>query len=413
MNSKVRIVGAAGAAIGATTLWWTGGLLAQSASSAPVRYEMRAGTTTGLAGMGSGMGAAMAAMFGRGGGQPQHELLLRLGSDRVPTGAPKADHFMPVGMKLGKSVPLVTPKAAPTPRETYAPGQFERPKGRMLIYWGCGEHAPKGQPVVIDFSKMAAGQVPPGLFTGSVPVDLLPTVANSRTFGQWPAEDGKRVATDSSLVGVHRVAGNYSPELAFTLANDFMGGLQARAADQPSGAVQLTWNALPNATGYHASLFGARSGPDGQNTDIVWWSSSATREFGGGLTDWLSPATVARLVANRTVMSPQTTSCTVPAEVKRDAPTMMVGSLYAWGPEENFAYPPRPVAAKAAWKPEWTARIRHRSSTSWLIGAPPGMAAAQSDENPAPAQCAPKKKKKGLGALGSMLGQVLVPGSGC
>ena len=389
-------------------------LLAQTAPSAPVRYEMRAGTVSGLAGMaGGGMGSALGMMMGRGGNQVQHELALRLGSDRTAAdGKPKADHFMPVGAKLGKSVPLLTPRNAPATPESYRPGsaQFERPKGRMLIFWGCGEHAAKGQPVVIDFAKLAAGQTPPNLFSSSVPVDVLPMLSNSRTVGQWPADDGKFVKTDSSLIGAHRVTGNYSPEIAFNLAHDFMGGLQAKSATQPTGAVLLSWNGLAEATGYHATLFGARRAADGQAGDIVWWSSSATREFGGGLTDWLSPATVGRLVANRTVLAPQTTTCLVPAEVKQAASEMMVGSLYGWGPEENFAYPPRPAAVKAAWKPEWTARIRYRSMTSWLIGAPAGMPGSEAQVEPQ--QCAPKKKK-GLGGLGNVLGKVLAPGSGC
>ena len=41
------------------------------------------------------------------------------------------------------------------------PTEFQRPKGRILIYWGCGEHAGPGQPTVIDFATMKPGQVPP------------------------------------------------------------------------------------------------------------------------------------------------------------------------------------------------------------------------------------------------------------
>src|SRR3546814_19439284 len=46
---------------------------------------------------------------------------------------------------------------------------FERPKGRMLLFWGCGAKPGPGQPVVIDFSKLAAGQMPPNLFTSTIP----------------------------------------------------------------------------------------------------------------------------------------------------------------------------------------------------------------------------------------------------
>ena len=149
----------------------------QKAASGPVaRYDMRAGTVSGMAGMGGG--GMMSAMMGGGGGKTQHELYLRLGSSNAASpGAPKADHFMPPSAKLGKSVALVTPKQEKT--EDVLP---QKPKGRLLIFWGCGEHSPKGQPVVIDFAKVAAGQVPPGLWTTSIraiTARRLPTAAPS------------------------------------------------------------------------------------------------------------------------------------------------------------------------------------------------------------------------------------------
>lgn len=374
-------------------------LMAQNGGTPVARYEMKAETLSGLGGMGTGMGAAMSMAFGGGGNQVQHSLLLELGSSRAAAdGKPKADHFMPAGAKLGKSVALKTPVAAP---QSGTP-DFQRPKGRMLIYWGCGEHAPKGQPVVIDFSKLAAGQVPPGLFSSNVPVDNWVSPANSRTYGSWPSDDRKSVKSDSSLIGAHRIAGNYSPEINFTLAKDFMAALRASNVAQPSGATLLSWTGIPDATGYYAWVIGGKGGNGGEATDIVWWTSSASREFGGGLSDWLSPATVARLVANRTVMSPQTSTCIVPAEVKRDAPDYMFGTLNAYGPQEDFAFPPRPANPKAAWNPEWTARIRHKSTTSFLIGMP-GMDEAGQQQS----QCQPKKKKKGLGGLGGALGGAL------
>lgn len=401
----------------------TAGLYAQQASGPVARYEMRAETMSGFGGgMGGqgggqgGVGAAMAMAFG-GAPKAQHALWLDLGSSRAAAdGKPKADHFLPTGAKLGKSVALKTPVA--TPRE---PGttEFQRPKGRMLIFWGCGEHAPKGQPVIIDFSKLAAGQVPPGLFTSAVPMDRWVSPASSKTYGHWPSDDGKSARPDTSLIGAHRVAGNYSPEMAFTLAKDFMAPLNATNTVQPSGSTLVRWGAVPDATGYYAMIIGGKQAPKGQDmTDIVWWSSSATREFGGGLSDWLAPSTVARLVTARTVMSPQTTTCTVPAEVKAAAPDFMFGTLHAYGPEESFAYPPKPADPKAKWVLEWTARIRHRSTTGFLVGMDGfGMGAAQGSQAEAAEkpQCKPKKKGFG-GLLGSAIGGALgVPGSndGC
>ena len=390
--------------VAAVTAIGTGALplLAQGGNSPTARYEMRAETTSGMGamGQGGGMGSALSMAFGGGGrSSAQHSLQLDLGTTIAPAdGKPKADHFMPAGAKLGKSVPLKTPVNQPM---IDGDGEFQRPKGRMLIYWGCGEHAPKGQPVVIDFARLAAGQVPPGLWSNNVPNERWVSPANSRTYGTWPNADGRTtLKSDSSLIGAHRVAGNYSPEIAFTLTRDFMAPLAATNAVQASGSVLLNWNAVPEATGYHAWIIGGKADRGGDMIDIVWWSSSAGREFGGGLSDWLSPPTVARLVANRTVMSPQTTTCTVPAEVRRDAPDYMYAMLNAFGPEESFAFPPRPANPKTPWNPVWTSRIMHKSMTSFLIGMP-GMDGAAGDAAP---QCKPKKKKRGLGGLGGALG---------
>ncbi len=334
------------------------------------RYAMDVGTATGLAAMaGGGMRAGMGMMFG-GGNKEAKEIHLRLGSTLTATGSPSADHFFLPAAKMGKSVPLVTPGRAPS-TET---GEFQRPKGRLLIYWGCGAHAPKGQPVVIDFAKMAAGQMPPGLYTARIPADRGPSVTNSTTYGEWPNPKSGKAPQGGSLLGDHRIASTYAPEIKFALAQDYMGPLTGQTTASTDGAVALSWNSVPNATGYYAWVMGfamgAGGGRDGPN-DMVWWASSSGREFGGGLFDWLSPETVQRLIADRTVMPPSQTSCTVPAEVKAAAPDMMVGNLYAYGPEAHFSYPPRP--ATGPWVLDWTARVRYRSTTSWMLKGPAGM----------------------------------------
>ena len=303
------------------------------------RYVMDVDTATGMAGMGKGMGGAMSMMFG-GGNREAHLLRLRLGSTMAPTGGgPQADHFPLAAAKLGKSVPLVTPERPPGE----LPEGFERPRGRLLLFWGCGAHAPKGQPVVIDFARVAAGQVPPGLFSTRVPRDPGPTVANSRTYGEWPnSKNGKQPGKGSTLIGDHRVAGNYAPEIKFALTQDYMPGLTANATALADGATGLSWNSVTGATGYHAWTFGAKGVAGGATQDMVWWTSASAREFGGGLWDWLSPETVRRLISEKVVMPPSQTTCTVPAEVKAAAPDFMFGNLIAYGPEANFALSPAP-----------------------------------------------------------------------
>ena len=383
-------------------------LAAQGSNSGPVaRYDIRAGTVSGVGAMGAG--SMMSMMFGgRGGNAAQHELYLRLGSSRAAEkGAAKAEHFMPPTARLGKSVLLVTPREERGGTDELP----QKPKGRLLIFWGCGMNAPKGQPVVIDFAKLAAGQMPSGLWTTTIVRDWGPTLANSRTFGRWPAEDGKYVKPDSSLLGAHRIVSNYAPEIAFTAARDFMRPLSVSSRQQAGGATVINWSAVPEATGYLAFITGGKMGPGGEMGDMVLWTSSASRQFGGGLSDWLSPSQVAGLVKDKTIMPPTATNCVVPIEVREATPDFRFGTLTAFGPEETFSYPPRPTEAGKPWNLEWTARIRHRSMTSWMDGQGMMMGAMNSADDGAPAQQQQKKcKPRGLGG---MLGGVLGGGGGC
>jgi hypothetical protein len=119
------------------------------------------------------------------------------------------------------------------------------------------------------------------------------------------------------------------------------------------------------------------SGADGgQSRDMVWWSSASTQQFAGALADWLSPAAVARLVTAGTVMPPSQTACTVPAEVRAAGGPILMTFLYGYGPQADFAYPPRPASTRTPWRPEWIARVRFRSSATVMLGIP-GMGAQQ------------------------------------
>lgn len=396
---KTRLV--AGAAIVAGGALIAGPAFTQGNRSAIARYTLDAGTISGMSAMGRGGGvaAAMAMMRGQG-GATAHELVLRLGSDRSATGAPSAVHTLPSGARFGPTLPLVTPQRQSGPAGEYTP---QTPKGKLLLFWGCGERAPAGQPIVIDFAKMAAGQVPPGLYAQPLAIaeEWRVQQANSRTYGEWPnGSDAKPVPANASLLGAHKVSGNYTPEINFTLDTDFMAPIALRNAALPSGAVALNWNTVPGATGYYAWAFSAKGDRGGAPAEMVWWTSSASQAFGGPMWDWLSPAAVAKLIEARTVMAPTQTQCTVPAEVRQAGGEVSMASLYAYGPERNFAYPPRPANAKTPWNPEWIARARFRSMTMTMLGMDMG-AMGSSEDNGAAAPATPGKPKcrKGLAGI--------------
>lgn len=165
--------------------------LAQQKVNPPIAsYWMSVDTSSGLPTGGAGGGGPSMMDIGRmmmgggaGGGGANRSMLLELGSQRSASGTPAAGHEIPAGLNMGASLPLETPqRARAEPREDGMPDNFEKPRGRMLIFWGCGENAGAGQPYIIDFAKLAQGQVPQGLFTRRVAVQRGPSPSRSKTW---------------------------------------------------------------------------------------------------------------------------------------------------------------------------------------------------------------------------------------
>jgi hypothetical protein len=326
--------------------------------------------------------------------------MLQLGSQQAASGEPKAAHDIPPGMNMGPALPLVTPRREPAARGTRErPEGMEKPRGRMLIYWGCGENVRSGQPVVIDFAGVAEGRTPPNMVTRSVARPSGPAFGRSRTYGDWPnREEPRAVPADASLRGDHAVRGNYSPEIRFALDKDFLDKVELSAS-----GTSVRWNAIPNATGYFATLYGAQS-----RDEIVFWSSSEVQEMGGALMDYLPPAEVARLIREKVVMEPRTVECTVPREVAAKAGTPMF-SFIAYGEEANFAHPPRPRDPNALWAPFWTAKVRFKSTASLMLGENQSRQESRQDTPSTPAPQAkpeaPDPVKEGINVLRGIFGR--------
>jgi hypothetical protein len=332
-------------------------------------------------------------------------LNLQLGTGRRPAGAPSAEHLPPAGLQAGASLPLVSPQTA-RPVGPVRPwdGQMERPRGRMLIYWGCGERARAGQPVVIDFASLTAGQVPAAFANSNLKPMIPPSPATSATYGEWPNQRSQtRVPAGGSLVGAHVVRGNYTPEIRFALApgQDFLAPVALTSNDAAaSGAVPVAWRPVAGSKAWFLSAMGAA-----QNGDFVMWSSSET-QMAAMAHDYLSEADIARLLGQRALLPATATSCTVPAEVARAAPQSML-SVIAFGGEANFSHPVRPARAAASWRPEWTVKLRTKSTHMGLLGMDMAeMMGGRGGQGETPQQGGKKKKKsKLLKGLDRVLGQ--------
>jgi hypothetical protein len=339
-------------------------LLAQTQQVKPpiAVYWMSAETAGG---MGMDLPPGMGGMLppGMQGGK---RMKLDLGSAQQASGDPRAAHSIPPGLTMGQSLPLLTPRVERAPaREPEEEHEFERPKGRMLIYWGCGESVRPGQPVVIDFANLNAQDAARAFRSRGISRPRGPGPGRNRTYGTWPnQEDSRPVPAAGSLVGEHTVSGNYSPEIRFAVGDrhDFM---QAVAFDPvqktAGGAFAVKWKAVPTATGYFATAMGQG---DNQN-DMVTWSSSEVQEMGQVLMDYLPPAEVERLIREKVVMPPQTTECTVPAGIFKGEASML--NFIAYGDELNLVHPPRPKDVKQTWEQVWAFKLRLKSTAMTML----------------------------------------------
>jgi hypothetical protein len=308
--------------------------------------------------------SGMASLFGgKSAFGPRRELFLQVESPQVVAGTPQAAHVIPPGQNMGESLPLVTPQVEKREHlqgDRERPEKYEKPKARMLIYWGCGENIGKGQPRVIDTAKMSLAEFGKA-FAGRSPTHQVPPSAHKGwTYADWPnSEDRTDIPKDSSLVGSHLVKGNYLPEISFALdkRRDFMAPveflpIQATA----SGAAKVDWQSIPTAIGY----FAAAMGHDQQSGDSIFWSASEVPEIGFALQDYLTPADVKRFIKEKVVMDASRTTCTVPPVFKNTQGAML--QFIAYGEELNLIHPPKPKDPKQPWDPKWSVKVRLKST---------------------------------------------------
>ena len=204
-----------------------------------------------------GMGALMPS--GMAGGK---RMRLELGSSQAASGDPRAAQAIPPLLAMGQSLPLATPRSQSAPVREAEGDELgdERPKGRMLIYWGCGEQIRSGQPVIFYFATMNAEDA--GKVFRSRPIARArgPAPARNRTYGTWPnSEDSRAIPANASIKGDHVGAGNYSPEIRYAVGEpyDFMDAVAFDPlAKTARGAFAAKWKAIPTATGYFATAMG-------------------------------------------------------------------------------------------------------------------------------------------------------------
>ncbi len=366
MSARARI--AVAAVLAATSC------LVSAQTKPPVaQYWMDVAThNMSLPGMGDmgepgGMGLLGGGFFGGArmpGGAPGKWLDSALYTRNKPSGT-EGTHAIPAAMGMGSSLPLLPVRAARSEggRGDGDGGGVEKPKGRLLFYWGCGEAVRPGQPRVVDFAKAGTEEFS-RFMVGRFAPDRGAKAVPGRSV--WPNEqDGKRVPNDASLAGDHAVTGEGVPAgLRFAVAagHDFMPRVQMAAKGDAAGAVSLEWQSVAHARAYFLSAMGVKG-----ETDMIIWSSSEQPDPGWGLMDYLPPAQITKLLAEKVILPPATQRCALPAGIYAGTEGAMV-RMIAYGPELNLAHPPRPADPKAPWNPEWAVRVRVKSTGMTMLG---------------------------------------------
>lgn len=372
-------------------------------------YWLTADTVSGLgAGMGDlSIGAIMSGASAN--GAAQRSLNLYLGStNRPPGAAPEANHLPPAATQVGPSLPLLSPKKSlerivETQPERYEPD--DDPAGKLLIYWGCGERARPGQPLIIDYSK--PGAKPADALAGQMFKGLEPPgVERWASFGDWPNRKSNiKIPMSGSLVGEHVVKANYAPEIRFTLgaSQDFLAPLMPQRTQLAEGGLMLKWPAIANARAYFAAVTGSNK------RDTVIWSSSESRMMAMGIPPYMASAEITRLLANQTLLGPQQTQCAIPAEVIKATEGSGMLMMNAFGQEADFAFPARPANPAVPWNIQWTAKALTKATYMAMLADPRGNSeepeemAPENADGEAAAPPPKKKKRSVLEGLGGVL----------
>jgi len=312
--------------------------------------------------------SGMAGLLGKSAGfGPRRDLHLQVVSPRQLPADPEATHDIPPGQKMGRTLPLIVPpKERPRrfsrqEREEREPEKFEKPKARMLIYWGCGEDVAKGQPLVIDTEKMGPADFGKA-FSGRSPSPQYPPSPRSGwVYADWPNEESRiEVPKESSMTGEHFIHGNYIPDIRFSVGgrHDFMAPVEfTSVSGGAEESIRLQWKEIPTAIGYFATAMGHNDGTD----ETIFWSSSEVKETGFGLMDYLTPSDVRKFIKEKVVMPPSVTGCSIPKGIFREAPGAML-QFIGYGDDLYVEYPPRPKDPRQPYTPQWTVRMRLKST---------------------------------------------------
>lgn len=332
----------------------------------------------------------------------------------------EAQDLVPAGLNLGKSLTLVPIEPSTPGRSDTAPGKIPDVEMKISEYWGCGASVRPGQPKVATFKVKggsinakggmqgidfkSTGSLSKGLFAPDRDIDLKPG------YVYWPnRKDGKQVPSGARLAGDHKMVGDGIPDsMQFQVqqAADFMPKLALRSQGEMTDAIGLSWPSVDRARAYF--ITGMHMEVTGENSySLVTWSSADVAGAGSDLHAFLTGSFIDKWLKQKVLLPSNATSCTIPKGIFAGAPGSqgaMPGMLMmtAYGPESWITYPPKPANPKQPWNPEWSVRLRAKSTATAILGLDLGNLQQMEDSDGQ--QQKPQKKPSMKGLLKGILG---------
>ena len=338
----------------------------------------------------------------------------------------QAQELIPSGLSLGKSLTLI-PIEPSKPTEGGTPtGKVPDIEVKISEYWGCGAAVRPGQPKIttikvkgggktIDPNNpmagiqgidiQSSGSLSKGLYVPDRDIDLKPG------YVYWPNRQyGKQVPSGARLAGEHKITGDGIPasmQFQIEQSADFMPKLMLRSQGEPTAAVGLSWPSVDRARAYFVN--GTRAEMPSENSvHLTIWSSADVAGAGNELHAYLSASYLDKWLKQKILLPSSATSCTIPkgifaGEASNQIPTPVMLMMTAYGPESWITYPPKPADPKQPWNPEWSVRLRAKSSAIAMLGLDFGDM-QQMDDGEGQQQQQQQKKPSMKGLLKGILG---------
>lgn len=342
----------------------------------------------------------------------------------------EAQEQIPAGLKLGKALTLIPIDPSKPTQGSTPPGKVPDVQLKITEYWGCGATVRPGQPKVATFKLKGNGKsVDPNNPMGAMQgIDFQQTGSISREIRvddrdidlkpgwvYWPNRQyGKQVPSGARIAGDHRITGDGIPaSMQFQVEQnaDFMPKIALRTQGETSDAIGLSWSPVERARAFHITAMHVQMLGE-NNFALTLWSSAEIPGAREDLHTNLTSGQLDKWLKQKALLPATASSCTIPKGIfagtsKQAGQEMAIPAMLnmtAYGPESWITYPPKPADPKQPWNPEWSVRLRARSSASAMLGLDLGgmQQQEQGEDGQQPQQQQKKPGMKGLlkGILG-------------